>query len=97
MVCVEAEEMKRRRGSLDGNDVATKDAVMMWEIKSAFDPLRLDFCTDDGGCPYALLKPVSLPSQRGMLEAGVVLVLILVENSAPDTARREGLAMGFGI
>lgn len=31
MVCVEAEEMRRRRGSLDGNDAATKDAVMMWE------------------------------------------------------------------
>lgn len=93
MVCVEAEEMKRRRGSLDGNDAATKHAVMMW-IK-AFDPVRLDFCKDDGGCPHALLKPVSLPSQGGMLEAGVVLVL--VKNSAPDTARRERLALGFGM
>lgn len=95
MVCVEAEEMRRRRGSLDGNDAATTHAVMMWEIKSAFNSPRMDFCTDDGGCPYALLKPVSLPSKRGMLEAGVVLVL--VQNSAPDTARRERLALGFGM
>ena len=84
MVCVEAEEMRRRRGSLDGNDVATKDAVMMWEFKSAFDPLWLDVCEDDGGCPHVGLY------------AGVVVVLFL-GNSTHDTAGRERLALGFAM